>query len=449
MKQIRAYKMKSILFSVLVFGTMLLSAQDTLVLQPGPEGKDALIWSILPDNNYGDSPKFLSMSWTFGGIPGADRSLIQFDLTEIPEGREIISAKLNLFFKNLEPNEMFHTGENASALRLITESWDEYTVTWNNAPSTTDDFQVILPQSINPRQDYLNIDVTEAIRNLYQFPDLYYGWLLGLINESPWSCLLFASGDIDEVHLRPKLEIVYTEQSALTAFFNFEIHENAMVSFFNESEGYTELNWSFGDGNSSTEENPVYQFENAGHYNVCLTVFNDTLEKTYCDTVFLCNSSVASFIVESVELECRFVNQSENADFYVWDFGDGLQSQLSNPEHIFAADGLYAVRLVASNECSSDTITKLVYIANILDDNSVFSLFPNPSRGTFSIISNVSGPFKLEIFDQRGNIILKDEGELVGNEPANYMLTVHSGIYYYRVWIENRWHQGKVFLIKQ
>lgn len=439
--------MKSILFSVLVFGSMLLSAQDTLVLQPGPEGKDALIWSILPDNNYGNSPKFLSMSWTFGGVPGADRSLIQFDLTEIPEGREIISAKLNLFFKNLEPNEMFHSGENASTLRLITESWNEHTVTWNNAPSTTEDFQVIIPQSINPRQDYLNIDVTEAIRNLYLFPDLYYGWLLTLINENPWNCLLFASGDIDEVHLRPKLEIVYSEQSALSALFNYEIHENALVSFYNESLGYTELNWSFGDGNSSTEENPVYQYENAGHYNVCLTVFNDSLEMTYCDSVFLCNSAVASFTVEIVDLECRFVNQSEHAVVFSWDFGDGLQSQHSNPEHVFAADGLYTVRLVAGNICSSDTITKLVFVANTFDDNNVVSLFPNPSRGDFSINSEVSGSFKVEIYDQSGNIIHKDEGKIVANKPVNIMLTGHSGIYYCRVWINNKWHQEKIFII--
>lgn len=215
--------MKSLFFALFLFGPVFLIAQDTLVLQPGPEGKDALIWSILPDNNYGNSPKFLSAAWTFGGIPGADRSLIHFDLSDIPPGREIISAKLNLFFKNLEPNEMFHTGENASTLRLITESWNELTVTWNNAPSTTDDFQVILPQSINPRQDYLNIDVTDAVRNLCQFPEMYFGWLLALGNEIPYNCLLFASGDIDEVHLRPKLEIVYSEQSALSALFSYEI----------------------------------------------------------------------------------------------------------------------------------------------------------------------------------------------------------------------------------
>jgi len=212
--------MRTLILFLLGICPFFLFAQDTIVLQPGVEGKDALIWSITPENNYGDSPKFLCMSWSFGGIVGADRSLIQFDLSEIPEDREIISAKLNLFFKNLEPNETFHTGENASVLNLITETWDEQTVTWNNAPSTTEDFQVILPKSVNPRQDYLNIDVTEALSNLYQFPDLYFGWELSLMDESPYRCLLFASGDIDEAHLRPSLEIIYSEQSALTADFD-------------------------------------------------------------------------------------------------------------------------------------------------------------------------------------------------------------------------------------
>jgi len=76
-----------------------------------------------------------------------------------------------------------------------------------------------------------------------------------------------------------------------------EIHENAFVSFYNRSEGYSELIWFFGDGTSSVEENPEHQFENAGHYNVCLTAKNDTVEETFCDTVFLCNSSKAYFVI--------------------------------------------------------------------------------------------------------------------------------------------------------
>jgi PKD repeat protein len=440
--------MKSLFVAVLLLSPLFLIAQDTIQIKPGPEGKDALIWSILPDNNYGDSPKFLSMSWTFGGIPGADRSLIQFDLAEIPEGREIISAKLNLFFKNLEPNEMFHAGENTSVLRLITEPWSEQTVTWNNAPATTDDFQVILPQSVNPRQDYLNIDVTEAVRKLYQFPDMYFGWILSLLNETPYSCLLFASGDIDEGHLRPMLEVVYSEQSALTALFSFEVHENALVSFFNQSEGYSVFNWSFGDGNSSAEEHPVHQYQNAGHYNVCLNATNDTMETTYCDSVFLCNSSISLFTVEVFDLGCRFVNQSENADVYIWDFGDGFQSQLSSPEHIFSADGLYTVRLIASNECSSDTSTMMVAI-NAADANSLIGIFPNPTTGRFSFSSTVSEPFRLEIVDHKGSVVIKDEGVTIANESRDYFLSGYSGIYCCRVWMKNKWYQRKIFLLNQ
>lgn len=43
--------------------------------------------------------------------------------------------------------------------------------------------------------------------------------------------------------------------------------------------------WDFGDGNSSTEAAPVYEFCEAGTYQVCLTVANDCAVDTYCTDV--------------------------------------------------------------------------------------------------------------------------------------------------------------------
>ncbi|MEO1263864.1 MAG: PKD domain-containing protein [Bacteroidota bacterium] len=43
----------------------------------------------------------------------------------------------------------------------------------------------------------------------------------------------------------------------------------------------------------------------------------------------------------------RFTNLSQNAVSYHWDFGDGITSTETNPEHAFLQSGVYSVTLTA------------------------------------------------------------------------------------------------------
>jgi len=58
-----------------------------------------------------------------------------------------------------------------------------------------------------------------------------------------------------------------------------------------------------------------------------------------------------------------FTNASINATSYVWSFGDGGQSTEANPVHTYAADGVYTVKLTATNECGDAVFTQTVVIA--------------------------------------------------------------------------------------
>jgi PKD repeat protein len=58
---------------------------------------------------------------------------------------------------------------------------------------------------------------------------------------------------------------------------------------------------------------------------------------------------VASFTYTLDGLTATFTNTSENADTYLWDFGDGNSSTEENPVHTYADNGLYTVKLTASN----------------------------------------------------------------------------------------------------
>lgn len=61
-----------------------------------------------------------------------------------------------------------------------------------------------------------------------------------------------------------------------------------------------------------------------------------------------------------------FTNNSTNSTSRSWDFGDGSAADTSaNPTHTYAADGIYAVRLISGNSCGNDTLTKNVEVATI------------------------------------------------------------------------------------
>lgn len=59
-----------------------------------------------------------------------------------------------------------------------------------------------------------------------------------------------------------------------------------------------------------------------------------------------------------------FINCSENATEYIWDFGDGERSNSESPVHVYYSSGNYEVILIAKNEFSSDTITKEIAISD-------------------------------------------------------------------------------------
>jgi PKD repeat protein len=59
-----------------------------------------------------------------------------------------------------------------------------------------------------------------------------------------------------------------------TAGFNYEI-SGSTVTFTNTSVDATSYSWDFGDGNNSTEENPVHTYEADATYTVVLTATND------------------------------------------------------------------------------------------------------------------------------------------------------------------------------
>ncbi len=127
--------------------------------------------------------------------------------------------------------------------------------------------------------------------------------------------------------------------------------------------------WDFGDGNSSSAQNPQHIFTTPGTYNVTLTVTNATGNDTYSITITVNAppAPVANFTPDvtsgDAPLTVNFTDNSTNTPTsWAWDFGDGNSSSAQNPQHIFTTPGTYTVTLTASNANGNDTYSVTITV---------------------------------------------------------------------------------------
>jgi len=217
--------MKKLIFTFII--TLIIPfhqfAQEILVLQPDAnDGKDARIHSCVLKYNSGITPEFLADAWTWGGEAGAYRSLIDFDFNNMPQpiirsgsGKPgILYAKLYLYAfpeASSEGHSML-SGSNECLLQRITSDWEENTVKWSNQPSVTTLNQVTITETNNENKDY-EIDVTQLIRDIFEYPEQSFGMMLKMKDENHYRRMTFASSDHPDPAKHPKLVICFDVSS--------------------------------------------------------------------------------------------------------------------------------------------------------------------------------------------------------------------------------------------
>lgn len=127
--------------------------------------------------------------------------------------------------------------------------------------------------------------------------------------------------------------------------------------------------WNFGDG--SPVENVMdasHTYGTAGPYALTLT---DTLfgwtNNCVADTVMnlvIVDAPTASYSESAAGLTVTFTNLSTSGagSTYLWDFGDGNTSTLSDPTHTYAIDGTYTVCLTVADGCATNTLCNPITI---------------------------------------------------------------------------------------
>jgi len=205
------------------------------------------------------------------------------------------------------------------------------------------------------------------------------------INPGIYTVTLTATGP-GGISIETKNDYVTVFEEVVSDFSADPLSGIAPVSigFTNLSSGdFNALFWDFGDGSTSTENNPIHEYTQAGVFTVSLTASgpggSDMESKTGYVTVY--QAVVADFSAVPLSgispLSVNFTNLS-SGDFssLLWDFGDGSTSIETNPSHIFQNPGTYTVSLTASGPGGSDIETKSDYITVYQTVATDFSAVP-------------------------------------------------------------------------
>jgi PKD repeat protein len=145
------------------------------------------------------------------------------------------------------------------------------------------------------------------------------------------------------------------------------------VTFTDTSSGcITSWLWLFGDGNTSTLQNPSYTYTSLGTFPVSLHVTSSVGDNTsQSQLIYVITSAIpmVNFVGAptsgSAPLSVQFTDMSlalGAINGWNWSFGDGNYSNQQNPSHIYASTGQYSVTLVASSGVLSNYTSKVGYI---------------------------------------------------------------------------------------
>lgn len=158
------------------------------------------------------------------------------------------------------------------------------------------------------------------------------------------------------------------------------------VNFTATATGANEWLWDFGDGTTSTEENPQHIYADTGRFDVTLTALNNgcpAAAVTKNDAVYK-QAPVAKF---GFRLDCvnrlsvafgdtSITDASLTPLTYLWEFGDGQTSNAATPPpHTYATYGSYLARLTVTNGACSSVVERTIDVSPL---DSTFSVSKNP-----------------------------------------------------------------------
>jgi len=167
--------------------------------------------------------------------------------------------------------------------------------------------------------------------------------------------------------LKDTVSADFTDQ----VFFGCKIDTIAL--HYLDRNGVDQWTWTFDDGDTSQQENPMHFYSHFGEKTIQLAVSNGFCSDTVSRKILLGN--ILEAIFEAPVIICpkdfaMYKNHSiGNISSWTWDFGDGMGSNLENPaDHLYPQTGKetnYPIRLIVE-EAGSGCKDTAVHVIDVL-----------------------------------------------------------------------------------
>lgn len=163
----------------------------------------------------------------------------------------------------------------------------------------------------------------------------------------------------------------YTIQGTGSCYFSYNYPSMNGTEFlftpgYDSSYIATSFVWNFGDGNISTQPNPVHIYAAPGLFYVTMNVYYSNGDScSFTQSVYamddslnypMCQAYFYYYMDSGLTSSYQFVDYSSYTPIsWLWDFGDGTTSTLQNPAHSYNSQGTWNVCLTTTdaNGCSS------------------------------------------------------------------------------------------------
>ncbi|MEM9337489.1 MAG: PKD domain-containing protein [Bacteroidota bacterium] len=214
---------------------------------------------------------------------------------------------------------------------------------------------------------------------------------------------------------------------------------DSLVRFTNATTGTAlTFDWDFGDGTTSTDENPVHQYDAPSLYTASLTVTgNEGCSNRFTSRVRIHPLPVVNFATQDVcdTVTAPFSNFSSIASgsmTYEWDFGDGATSNETEPAHRYAIAATYPVRLTATSDAGCVTyLDKSITVSPRPQADFTFMEvcdgLPTSFQNASTISSGTIGSFLWEFGDQTSALVENPNKQYLNDGKYDVSLEVTSG----------------------
>jgi hypothetical protein len=222
-----------------------------------PSAMDSWLDQQNTTTNYGSDTTMTVKSWTAGPNNRNGRSVVQFDISMIPQGSTITSATLSLYASTVPGSTRTYYAHR------ITTSWAEGTVTWDSPWTTAGgDYADSTVSTTTPAlAGWMSWDITTDVSDFIAATYSNYGWLIkdGTENGSNLATTFYTREDTTDTTLCPKLAVTFTapwdsysDTGRTTVCDSFANSTNVIymkgTSFLDDSQTY---NISYYDGSGA------------------------------------------------------------------------------------------------------------------------------------------------------------------------------------------------------